>query len=476
MVLADSELARKQLLDRIEHLMEAKDFEALRQLLSESRSSDVAEVIEVVDEIARQILFDLLDPRDAGEVLEKIDEATRSEVVEDLTSDELTDIVATMPPDEAADVVAELSEKQSEEVLDQIPKSESDQIEKLLKYEEDTAGGIMNPELVTVGINGTVADAIHSFCKSDPEEDFYYVFVVDDQNRLKGSIALDSLLRHPRETLIAEILDEELPSVYVNADQEEIANTFRKNDLIAMPVVGKNGVLLGRITVDDVVDVMEEEAEEDALVMAGTHPAELDTPKIFKAATVRLTWLLTCMAGAMFAALTFYAVFQDRFNQSDWFCIVLFIPAIMAMGGNSGMQTSTIVVRGLATGDLAALDFSQVFLREFRVALIVATICGLIAGGVAGVWLGLFQTQGFNTAHAPILGVAVGLSMFCAIMLSTLLGLSLPYIFRKIGVDPAISSGPLVTTTNDIISYMVYFSVALLLLRVFGGEPGPAVT
>ncbi|MCK5271251.1 MAG: magnesium transporter, partial [Sedimentisphaerales bacterium] len=287
----DSELKRKQLLDRIEQLIEAKDFDELRRLLSESRSSDVAEVVEVLDEMARQILFDLLDPKDAGEVLEKIDEATRSQVVEELSGDELTDIVSTMAPDEAADVVAELSEEQTEQVLDQIPKAESDQIEKLLKYEEDTAGGLMNPELVTTNIKDTITDAIHSFREADPEEDFYYIFVVDDDARLKGAVGLDTLLRHPRRTPIAEVLEEELPTVDAGADQEEIANIFRKNDLIAMPVVDEKGVLLGRITVDDVVEVMDEEAEEDALVMAGTHPAELDTASIFRAATIRLPWL-----------------------------------------------------------------------------------------------------------------------------------------------------------------------------------------
>ena len=294
------------------------------------------------------------------------------------------------------------------------------------------------------------------------------VFVVDDDKRFKGSVGLDSLLRNDRDTPIADVLDEELPTVLVGADQEEIANTFRKNDLIAMPVVDENGVLLGRITIDDIVEVIDEEAEEDALVMAGTHPAELDTPRVLKAASVRIPWLLTCMAGALLSALFFYSFFQPLFpNHADWLCIVMFIPAIAAMGGNSGMQTSTIVVRGLATGDLVALDISHVFFREIRVALIVALVCAVIAGLVATVGLQLFPVKDFIPSHGPILAWAVGLSMFCAILLSTLLGLFLPYIFRKIGVDPAISSGPLVTTTNDIVSYLTYFSLALLLLHIF---------
>ncbi|MCP4710652.1 MAG: magnesium transporter [Planctomycetes bacterium] len=466
-----SETARKHLLEKIEQLIEAQDFEELRQLLAASRTSDVAEVVEVLDEIARQILFDLLGAKEAGEVLEKIDEATRIEVVEDLTGKELTDIVATLPPDEAADVVADLSDQQTEEVLDHIGKDESEQIEKLLTYQEDSAGGIMNPELVKVRIDQTVRDAIGNFRESDPEEEFYHIFIVDDQDRFKGHVSLPTLLRHPRQTPVADLLEEELAYVDVFADQEEIANTFRKNDLIVMPVVDDQGILVGRITVDDIVDVMDEEAEEDALVMAGTHPAELDTPNIFKAASVRLPWLLSCMVLAMATGIFLVLVFEPKFHLIDpklWACITMFLPALLAMGGNSGLQTSTIVVRGLATGDLAALDVMQVFLREVRVAVIVAIVCAIAAGLVAGIMLGIFG--GFlEDVQARVMGLSVGIAMLCGIMISTSLGLFLPFLFRRIGIDPAISSGPLITTTNDALGCLTYFSLALMLLKVLGG-------
>jgi magnesium transporter len=464
-----SEEARKQLLERIEQLIEEQDFQELRQLLADSRSSDVAEVVEVVDEIARQILFDLLDPDDAGEVLEKIDDATRSEVVEDMSSDELTDIVATLPPDEAADVIADFSAEQTEEVLEQIPEEDAAEIEKLLTYDEESAGGIMNPELVRISSNATVRDAIHSYRQSDPEEEFYFVFVVDHGGQYKGAVSLPDLLRHSRRTPILEVLEEELPTVNVKADQEEIANTFRKNDLIAMPVVDDQGVLLGRITVDDIVDVMDEEAEEDVLVMAGTHPTELDSTNVFRAAWVRLPWLITCMCVAMAGGIFLVSLFQPRFDPTLFACIIMFLPAMLAMGGNSGLQTSTIVVRGLATGDLAALDFLQVFLREARVALVVASVCAVIAGIVASLMLSIFADD-LNLAQARVMGlaIAIGAAMLCGIMLSTTLGLLLPFLFRRIGIDPAISSGPLITTSNDVIGCLTYFSLALILLKAFG--------
>lgn len=468
--MADLEQTRKQLLDRIEELIESQELEDLKKLLAESRSSDVAEVVEVVDEIARQILFDLLDPEDAGEVLEKIDEATRNQVAEELTDKVFAKIITTLPPDEAADVVAGLSDEKSEVILEYIPKEESRQIEKLLLYDEDTAGGIMTPDVVTVNIGDTIRDAIHSFREADPEEDYFYVFAVDDNGKYIGSLSMDTLLRYPRSTPILEMMDlEELVPIDVYADQEEIANIFRKNDLIVAPVVDRYGKLLGRITVDDIVDVMEEEAEEDVMVMAGTHPSELETRSVIRAATVRLPWLLTCMVGALLSAMIFIGIFEGYFSKPEWVCIIMFLPAIAAMGGNSGMQTSTIVVRGLATGDLAALEISQVFSREFRIALIVAVICACTAMAVSFAWLNWFPVKDFDLSDVPRIAFSVGMAMLTAILLSTLLGFILPYIFKKFGIDPAISSGPLVTTANDIISYLVYFNISFLMLKGLSG-------
>jgi len=213
---------------------------------------------------------------------------------------------------------------------------------------------------------------------------------------------------------------------------------------------------------------MEEEAEEDVLVMAGTHPDELDTPKIFKAASVRLPWLLTCMTGSMISGVFLISIFVPHFQKPEWMSIFMFFPAIIALGGNSGLQTSTIVVRGLSTGDLAALNIQQVFMREGRVAIIVAIICGLIAGSVSAVWLSVHPGD-LKPGRGAILGLSVGLSMFCGIILSTSLGIFLPFFFRKVGIDPAISSGPLVTTANDALGGLTYLTMALLLLKWLGG-------
>ncbi len=467
-----SELLRRQLLERIETLIEQKDFDELRHVLAAARSSDVAEVVEVLDEIARQILFDLLDPDEAGEVLEKIDEATRHEIFEDLSTPELGHIVATLPPDEAADVLGDLSAERTEKVLEQMPPDESAPIEKLLVYPEDSAGGLMNPELVKVNLKASIGDAIEQVRRADPETDFYHVFVVDNKGLYKGVLDVQTLVRRVPNTPVAAALQDDLPTVGVLTDQEDIANLFRKNDLVSAPVVDDRGALMGRITVDDVLDVMEEEAEEDAFVGAGTHPSELETTSLLHAAAVRLPWLLTCMGGAMFSAVFLVSVFKkaQAFTDPQWLSIFMFMPAIAAMGGNSGLQTSTIVVRGLATGDLVALNIFQVFLRESRIAIIVALACGILAGLASGLYLSLHPGD-LPLAQGKVLGLAIGIAMFCGIMLSTTLGLLLPFFFRKVGIDPAISSGPLVTTANDALGILTYFSLALLLLRLLDATP-----
>ena len=457
------EQSSKALLAQIEKLIAEQDFDTLREVLAHARTSDVAEVVEVVDNLSRVILFDLLDAKEAGEVLEKVDDATRSEVAEELPREDLSDMVATLPPDEAADVVADLTEEKGEQVLQDIGKAESDQIEKLLSYDEDTAGGIMNPDLVKVPMDATIGDALEQLRKADPDEEFFYVFVVDKNDKYMGMIGLRALLYSSPDTPVAQVLETDIPCVGVNADQEEIANTFRKNDLMVMPVVDENGVLVGRITSDDIIDVMDEEAEEDVLVMAGTHPDELDTHQIVRAAAIRLPWLLVCIGGEMLTALMLYPLYQDHFPVAVWMCMVTFVPAIAAAGGNSGLQTSTTVVRGLATGDLAALKIGQVFLRESRVAAVVAVCCGTLSGVVAAGWSWLRSVEGLAWDR---MGLAVGLAMFCGIMLCTTLGVVLPFTFRRIGLDPAICSGPLITTTNDALGMLTYFTLAFVLLRM----------
>ena len=459
---------QEQLREQVDQLIELGQRDQLVELLASSRPTDIAEVIEVLDNAAGEAVFGMLEQAAAGEVLDKVDEATRIELVGQLDGDELGGIVATLPPDEAADVLADLSDEQTEEVFDSMEPAQSRQLEVLLHYAEDSAGGIMNPEMITVADGATIGQALEAVRKADPEEDFFYVFVVDEAGTYQGAVGMRTLLRCEPGKAVAEVLEEELPAVNVEADQEEVANEFRKHNLMVMPVVDADGVLVGRITFDDVAEVMDQEAEEDALVMAGTHPAELDRNQAFRAAGIRLPWLMTCLIGSMVSALVI-SFFGTRFSAEQWVSVFMFVPAIAAMGGNSGLQTTTIVVRGLGGGHLAGFDLGQVFRREGRVAVIVAVVCGLLAGLLAGLVQHLRAGESGAAVAGSILAVSVGLAMFCGIMLATSLGMVLPFVFRRVGIDPAISCGPLVTTINDVLSYASYFTVSLVLLGLFGG-------
>jgi magnesium transporter len=249
-------------------------------------------------------------------------------------------------------------------------------------------------------------------------------------------------------------------------DQERVRNVFRDNDLIVAPVLDKNQKLVGRITADRIIEVADEEAAEDLYTMAGTDPDELDNVSVFHAARVRMTWLLPCLIGTGITALVIM-FFDGKFSPENlarvFTAAVAFVPMIAAISGNAGLQTSAIVVSGLATGHLAALKLSQVFTREVRIALLVALSCGII-GGLVCAFLLNYKTPESTVGPMRIV-FAFSTAMFSAIMVATTLGLFLPFLFRRIGIDPAISSGPLVTTANDSISVAIYMTLTLLLVQ-----------
>jgi magnesium transporter len=295
-----------------------------------------------------------------------------------------------------------------------------------------------------------------SFPSAEIDEDFFSVYVVDKSRRFLGDVRIRLLLTSHEEAKIRALIDPDTIYVTANADQEEVRNIFSKNDLIVVPVLDRNHKLIGRITADRVVEVAEEEAAEDLYTMAGTDADELDDVSVLHAARVRMTWLLPCLIGTGVTALVM--MFFEHNNPLVYVAAVAFVPMIAAISGNAGLQTSAIVVSGLATGHLAALKLNQVFTREVRIALLVAISCGLIGGVTCAVLLHI-------KSPGPLrLISAFGTAMFSAIMVATTLGLFLPFLFRRIGIDPAISSGPLVTTANDSISVAIYMTLTLLLV------------
>ena len=454
---------QKHLVHQIEPFLESEDKSALMELLSNQRSSDIAEVVELVDNEQRRVIFDAMDKSTSAEVLEKVDEATRSELFELLKKDELKSIVSELDPDDAADILSELPEEERAALLESIPPAESAEIKELMSYSEDSAGGIMDTAVISVSEDATVAEAVNKIRSAEIDEDFFSVCVVDKNGRFVGDVRIRFLLTRSEGTRIGDLVDPDTIYVTVDMDQEEVRNIFSKNDLIEAPVLENDNKLVGRITADRIIEVAEEEAAEDLYTMAGTDADELDTASVFNAARIRMTWLLPCLIGTGVTALVLM-FFYNKFGEGSsivYTAAILFVPMIAAISGNAGLQTSAIVVSGLATGHLAALRLRKIFAREVRIAVLVALSCGIIGGVACAILLNLKDLE--NTIKSVRLVFAFGTAMFSAIMVATTLGLFLPFLFRRIHIDPAISSGPLVTTANDSISVAIYMTLTLLL-------------
>jgi magnesium transporter len=374
-------LRQQILLQKIEILLESDNRPELEKLLKEQRDSDIAEVVELLDNDQRRIIFDVLDKPTAAEVLEKIDEATRGILFELLAAGEIKSIISELDLDDAADLLAEFPRVKRDELLKSLEPADSLLIKKLMSYSEDSAGGIMDPVLIGASEDATVAEAINKIRAAEIDEDFYSVFVVDKDGKFLGDVRIRLLLTRPEDTRINDLIDPNTIYVLADDDQERVRNIFRDNDLIVAPVLDKNHKLIGRITADRIIEVADEEAAEDFYTMAGTDPDELDNVSVFHAARVRMTWLLPCLIGTGITALVLM-FFHDKFSFENlariFTAAVAFVPMIAAISGNAGLQTSAIVVSGLATGHLAALKLSQVFTREVRIALLVALSCGII--------------------------------------------------------------------------------------------------
>ncbi len=468
---------KEQLVAQFRQLLENDNQKGLQELLAEQRTSDISEIVEILDSNNKEAVFELMDDATGAEVLEKVDEATRNELFEIFDRKQLAKLVSELSADDAADVLSEMEEEQSEKVLNNISPYDAYQIRKLMKYDKDSAGGIMDPILVSVYEDATVSEAIDKIRGEEIDEDFYSVFVINRLGQFLGDVRLRALITSSADMQIKQLVDTDTIFVRVDADQEEVRNIFKKNDLIVMPVLDENNQLVGRITADRVIEVAEEEAAEDVYTMAGTDATELENISIFHAARVRMTWLLPCLIGTAVTAIVMI-VFEKKFHRIEdlavfYGTVAAFVPMVAAISGNAGLQTSAIVVTGLATGDLAALRLFQVFSREVRVAALVALFCAIIGGLICGflitsnILAGAFGGSGAGNigmvSHLRIAS-AFGLAMFSAIIVATTLGLFLPFLFRKINIDPAIASGPLVTTANDSISVAIYLSLTLALV------------
>jgi magnesium transporter len=422
----------------------------MQTLLADMEPEDVAEILSEFAVEDKITIFNLLDPESAAVVLDDTDPQTRLQLLQKVANDRLAQVLDVMPVDEAADIVEEVPEKEREEILDLMEEKDAEEVEEILSYPEDSAARVMNPEFVHVGEENDIEDAIRYLRSLEMDEDVFFVYVVDSLMKLRGIVPIRKLLTAKKGALIKDIMEEDVHSALVDEDQERVAHTMRKYDLTALPVVDTKGVLVGRITVDDIIDVMDEEHAEDISRMTGTIEEEHGTETTMKATQNRLPWLITCMLGSIVTGLV---IQMFEVTLAEMIALVSFIPVITATGGNSGVQASTVVVREIALGRIDLPRVGEEIWRQLKIALALGVVCATVLSVLASFW-----------KHNTVVGIIVGLSIFLVVVWSNFVGVLIPVVFKKIGVDPAIASGPLITTLNDVIGVFIYLSVATYLL------------
>ena len=446
---------RQALLQTTRQALERQDLAPLVPVLNRQHASDLAQLFRNIDERQQQQVLQILAEPLAADVLAEMDTALRLEVAEGLDESLLSDLVEEMEPDDAADVLGGLSEEQSQKILGMMGPAEADEVRGLLVHPEDTGGGIMTPRLVSLREDQTVRDAIQQLHqRAEEEEDIACLYAVDADGALVGVIPLKRLLLNPPSTPLGALMRRDPISVRTDDDQEEVARVFTEYNLLALPVVDDMGRLVGRVTADDIVDIIQEEATEDIYGMAAIVSSALEASSVTGIMRRRLPWLLVCLIGTLLSGLVLDA-FSQTLVQAG--ALVLFVPAIMAMGGNTGSKTSTVTVRSLATGHLQSGQTGMAILKEVRIALGMGKFFGVLVFAAAYVWTG-----------SPAIAACVGLAMLAAVVLSAGLGAVVPLLFRSLGIDPAVASGPLITTLNDAISLLIYFSIAVHLLERWG--------
>jgi len=343
-----------------------------------------------------------------------------------------------------------LPEERAKEILSLMRKEDSTEVADLLKYPKGTAGGIMTTEFFALSEDATAQDAIQRLQLATDTEMVFYIYVIDKDERLVGVLSLRRLLTVPPSTPLKNFVTRDIISVTVDMDQEEVARQVASYNLLAIPVLDNDNRLVGIITVDDVVDVIREEATEDMLKMAGAiEEGTASKSSSLASAKHRLPWLFTNLVGSLLSGAILW---EFRYTIQEVVAIVSFIPVIAAMGGNVGLQSSTLIIRGLATGLIELTDVRTVFFREIKVGLLMGLACGVILTVVGWIW------------HQEFLGMVVGVSLILAFMVSTSMATFMPIFLKRMGVDPAVAAGPFVTTANDITGITIYLSLATVFM------------
>ena len=438
----------EEYIDNVKHLIEQKDADQVKELLADLHPADIAELCNDLNPEEAKFVYRLLNNETAADVLVEMDEDARKELLDMLPSETIAKrFVDYMDTDDAVDLMRELDEDKQEEILSHIEDVEqAGDIVDLLKYDEDTAGGLMGTEMIVVNENWSMPKCIDEMRKqAEDMDEIYYVYVVDDDERLRGVLPLQKLITNPSVSKIKHVMKKDPISVRDSDSIEEVTETIEKYDLVALPVIDSIGRLVGRITIDDVMDEVREQHERDYQLASGISQDVETSDNVFTQTAARLPWLLIGMIGGIGNSLIL-GNFEGNFAVNPK--MALFIPLIGGTGGNVGIQSSAIVVQGLANNSLKEGNILPQILKESVVSLINASIISLV----------VFIYNFFMLGDRGITA-SVSLSLFAVVMFASVFGTLVPMTLDKLKIDPALATGPFITITNDIIGMMIYMFI-----------------
>jgi magnesium transporter len=442
----------KELIQELEQLIQSKNDQQLEVLLNDMHHADIAEVLDELDFEEATYIFKVLDSDKTAEILLELEDDLRENILKRLSPKEIAEELDELETNDAADIIAELSQDIKAEVISELQDVEhAKDIVDLLRYDEDTAGGIMHKELVKVNENWNVLTCIKEMrIQAENISRVHSIYVVDDEDRLKGRLSLKDLLTTSSRTPINDVYIRKLNSVKVDTEDVEVARIMQKYDLEAIPVVDELGRLVGRITIDDIVDVIKDEADEDYQLAAGISQDVEADDSIFEHTKARLPWLVLALLGG-FISVRVLGLFEGAMLEHG--NLFFFTPLIAAMAGNVGVQSSAIIVQGLANNTLSGSLFNRL-IKEISLSLLNGVILATI----------LFAGSHYLLNVEIIIGVIVTVALISVIIIASLIGTFIPLLLDKFGIDPALATGPFITTSNDICGILIYFSIAKMIL------------
>ncbi|MDZ4699385.1 MAG: magnesium transporter [Rhodothermales bacterium] len=445
-----------QLVDDISALLQSDERGMLMNLIADLHPADLADLISHLSLEDAQLLFDRLPTDVGGDVLTELDSTLRAALLEESRPDRISEMLDTLDTDDATDILGDLSDEMAEEVLDGL--EDAEHVRELLSYDEESAGGIMQREYVPALRSLTVAEVTEEVRRlAETIEPIYAVYVIDEAGVLLGVVSLKQLLLSPATARIDSLMRTDFEAVTTEVDQEEVARIMERYDLVVLPVVDAAGRLIGRITIDDVVDVIREEAEEDLQLMSGVSGGEAASDSVFRILRGRLPWLMIGLVGAGLSGLVIGS-FEDALKAAV--VLASFLPIMMATAGNVGIQSSSIVVQGLASGDVWSSDVVRRMGKETAVALVNGlSLASVLALSIIVLPI-LIPSASVLIVHPVHLAITAGLSLMAIVLLATVIGTVVPILLHRVGIDPALATGPFITTLNDILGLTVYFLIA----------------